>query len=71
MCAPFSYSPILLISKFHNMKKTYMMPALQVNEAEVQNMMAVSLMSGSADANGEVLTKEDESWDFWGNDEKE
>ena len=53
------------------MKKTYVMPALQVNEAEVQNMMAVSLMSGSADANGEVLTKEDESWDFWGNDEKE
>jgi hypothetical protein len=49
-----------------NMKKTYMMPAVQVNEAQVQNMMAVSLKDGSADPNAEVLTKEDNSWDIWG-----
>jgi len=48
------------------MKKTYMMPAMQVNEAEVINMMAVSLMDGNADPNAEVLTKEDNSWDMWG-----
>ena len=43
-----------------------MMPAVQVNEAEVINMMAVSLIDGSADPNAEVLTKEDNSWDLWG-----
>ena len=44
-----------------------MMPAVQVNEAQVQNMMAVSLKlkDGSADPNAEVLTKEDNSWDIW------
>ncbi len=45
------------------------MPALQVNEAQVNNMMAVSLMSGSADPKAEVLTKEDNSWDIWGDGE--
>ena len=42
-----------------------MMPAVQVNEAEVINMMAVSLMDGNADPNAEVLTKEDNNWDIW------
>ena len=51
------------------MKKTYMIPAVQVNEAEVINMMAVSLMDGSADPNAEVLTKENNDWDFWGGGE--
>ena len=52
------------------MKKTYMMPALQVNEAQVSNMVAVSIQNGSADPYGEVLTKEDNSWDFWGDDQE-
>lgn len=52
------------------MKKTYMMPALQVNEAEAQNMTAVSLLDGNADPNGEVLTKEDNGWNLWGDDEE-
>ena len=51
------------------MKKTYMMPALQVNEAEVQNIVAVSLQVGNADPNAEVLTKENNSWDIWNEDE--
>lgn len=51
------------------MKKTYMMPALQVNEAQVQNIMAVSLQDGSADPSKDVLTKEDKNWDFWGDEE--
>lgn len=49
--------------------KKYMMPAMQVNEAEVQNMMAVSLQGGSADPNGEVLSKEDKDWDLWDDEE--
>lgn len=52
------------------MKKMYMMPAMQVNEAQVQNMMAVSINDGSADPGKPVLTKEDNSWDIW-NDEAE
>ena len=46
-----------------------MMPALQVNEAQASDMMAVSLLNGSADAGKEVLTKEDNSWDIWGDQE--
>ena len=46
-----------------------MMPALQVNEAEVQNIVAVSLQDGNADPNAEVLTKENNSWDIWNEDE--
>ena len=49
--------------------KKYMMPAMQVNEAEVQNMMALSIQGGSADANGEVLSKEDKDWELWDEDE--
>jgi len=46
------------------------MPAMQVNEAEVQNIIALSLLSGNADPNAEVLTKEDNSWDIWGENEE-
>ena len=49
--------------------KKYMMPALQVNEAEVQNIVAVSLQDGNADPNAEVLTKENNNWDIWNEDE--
>lgn len=48
-----------------NMKKIYMMPALQVSEAQVQNMMAVSLQDGTADPDKPVLTKEDNDWNIW------
>jgi len=51
------------------MKKTYMMPAVQVNEAEVVNMMAVSLLNDNADPNAEVLTKEDDNWEIWSDEE--
>lgn len=47
------------------MKKIYMMPALQVSEAQVQNMMAVSLQDGTADPDKPVLTKENNGWDLW------
>lgn len=45
-----------------------MIPALQVNEAHVMNMMAISLLDGGADSDKEVLTKEDDNWDFWGDE---
>ena len=52
------------------MKKTYMTPALQVNEAEVINMMAVSLQNGDADPDKDVLAKGEKDWDFWGDNEE-
>ena len=47
-----------------------MVPALQVNEAEVINMMAVSLQDGNADPGVEVLTKENTNWNLWGDSEE-
>lgn len=51
------------------MKKLYIVPAMLVNEAEVQNMMAVSIMDGTADPNKEVLTKENADWNVWGDED--
>lgn len=42
-----------------------MKPALQVNEAQVINIMAVSLQDGYADPSEDVLSKEDNAWDLW------
>ena len=53
-----------------NMNKTYMVHAMQVNEAEVINMMAVSLQDGNADPNAEVLTKENTGWEIWDDNEE-
>lgn len=50
------------------MKKTYMVPAIQADEAQAATIMAVSLQEGSADPNTEVLTKENE-WSIWGDEE--
>lgn len=47
------------------MKKVYVVPAMLVNEAEVENMMAVSIMDAAADPNKEVLTKENTDWNVW------
>lgn len=47
------------------MKKIYMTPAVQVNETQVQNLMAVSLLEGNADPDTEVLSKEDAEWTIW------
>ena len=52
------------------MKKTYMKPALQVNEAQVINMMAVSLQDGNADSSADVLSKEDNACDLWDSEEE-
>lgn len=46
------------------------MPALQVNEAQVYNIIAVSMLDLNADPNAEVLTKEDDSWNDWDENEE-
>ena len=46
------------------MKKTYLIPALKVEEAEVVNMLAESLVidSDTTVDGGEALTKENIKW---------
>ena len=51
------------------MKKRYVMPALQVSEAEANEMMAVSLLNGQANPDAEVLIREDTEWNIWGDEE--
>ena len=50
------------------MKKMYLIPAMQVEEAQAAQMLAESLAinSGTTVDGGDALTKEDNSWDFWG-----
>ena len=47
------------------MKKTYITPAIQLEEALAEQMMAVSIVqTGTAD-DSEVLAKENDDWDMW------
>ena len=53
----------------YNMKKTYLRPQTEVAFAEVTNMLAESLpISDETVDGGEALTKEDKSWDIWGDE---
>ncbi|MBR6140419.1 MAG: hypothetical protein IKQ37_01465 [Bacteroidaceae bacterium] len=49
------------------MKKTYLMPALKVEEALAAQMLAESLAinTGKTVDGGQALTKEEVSWDIW------
>ena len=46
------------------MKKTYIIPSQFAVELQANNMMALS-MGGSADPDKPVLTKENNDWEFW------
>lgn len=49
------------------MKKTYLMPAMQVEEAQAAQMLAESLKISNTTVDGsQALSKEDTSWDIWG-----
>ena len=46
-------------------KKRFVAPSLFAVELQANNnMMAVSILDGSADPNKPVLTKENDDWDF-------
>ena len=51
------------------MKKMYITPAVEINETMAASMMALSLQTGAADGS-EVLGKEENSWNVWGEDEE-
>ena len=50
------------------MKKTYIIPSMQVEEAQATNMMAVSIIQGGTADDSEVLTKVNTDWDIWGDE---
>ena len=51
------------------MKKTYLMPAMQVEEALAAQMLAESLTISDTTVDGsQALTKEDSAWDIWGDE---
>ena len=47
--------------------KKYICPAIEINEAQVTNMLAESLAINSETTvdGGNALTKEDDSWEIW------
>ena len=53
------------------MKKTYLIPAMQVEEALAAQMLAESLaINSDKKVNGsDALTKEDDCWNIWGDEE--
>ena len=53
------------------MKKTYMIPAMQAEEAQATQMLAESLSISDTPVNGDsALTKEDD-WNTWNDEEEE
>ena len=49
------------------MKKMYLIPAMQVEEAQAAQMLAESLAinSDTTVSGGDALTKEADTWDIW------
>ncbi len=49
-------------------KKVYMKPELTLHRIQLENMLALSIVEGNATTN-DVLTKESNDWDIWGDEE--
>ena len=50
--------------------KKYIIPAIEINEAQVTNMLAESLAINSTTVDGSnALTKEDDTWEIWNDEE--
>lgn len=47
-----------------------MVPSLFAIKLQTKNMMALSLGDGYADPGKSVLTKEDDDWDFWDDEDE-
>lgn len=49
------------------MKKTYQKPCMEQHRAECSHVVAVSIITdGKADGSADVMTKESNDWDIWG-----
>ena len=52
------------------MKRTYICPAISMDEAQSVQMLAESLVISDTVVDGsKALTKEDDSWNIWGEEE--
>jgi len=53
------------------MKKFYLCPAIEINEAQAAQMLAESfnVISDKTVDGSQALTNEDNSWDIWGDEE--
>ena len=47
------------------MKKIYICPAIELEEAQAAQMLAESLSINEGTVDGSQATKEDASWDIW------
>lgn len=48
-------------------KMIYSAPRVEIHTVELENMIALSIISGgAADPDGEVLVNEQKDWDIWG-----
>jgi len=53
------------------MKKTYLIPALRVEEAEIVNMLAESLViDNSTTVDGDKALTKESSWEIWSDDKE-
>lgn len=50
------------------MKKIYIAPAVELQETETFNMMALSITDKPADGNQPVLSPAEEEWNIWEED---
>ncbi len=51
--------------------KKYITPEVEINETQVEQMMALSIVEGGADKDKPVLVGEDNDWNIWGETEEE
>jgi len=51
-------------------KKRFVAPSLFAVELQANNMMAVSILDVSADPNQPVLTKENDDWELWDDEDE-
>ena len=68
----FSINSSFLILNLNKAMKKYICPALEINEAQVTNMLAESLaINSDITVDGsEALVKDDNAWDIWASDEE-
>lgn len=51
------------------MKKTYTTPTLEIEQTELSQMMALSIIEGGSAQPGDGMSHEDKDWNIWNEDE--
>jgi len=53
------------------MKKMYITPEVEINETQVEQMMALSIIDGGADGSEVLVEEENDVWNIWGEEEED